>query len=163
MGYMQEIDALQRWVWTVAGLKSYRLTEAPPKIARPAIVWETPSRSQDRNIGRWQYVNKVKQYGKLYVTSLDQLYDLQDLLGMDLAEEAEERKKYINQLPVYSRSDQDGVIIGQLREVYIFYNNGDGLDVPMRIEYEVTYKRNRQTAPPPTSVITKIVTPGLLS
>ncbi|MEK4879333.1 hypothetical protein [Paenibacillus sp. FSL R5-0908] len=162
MSYQQELDALQRWIWSVASLKSYRLAEAPPKIARPAIVWEAPDRSQDRNLSRWQYVNKVKQYGKLYVTKLDQLIDLQDLLGMDLSEEDRTRGKYINQLPVYEHTGADAVIIGQLREVYIIFGNGESMDTPMRVEYEVTYRRNQTIAPPPTEVFTKVVMPGLL-
>jgi hypothetical protein len=161
MGYMQELDALQRWIWTTAQLPSFRLTAAPPKLARPVVVWEAPSRSQDRNLGRWQYVTKVTQYATLYAADLAQLIGCQDLLGLDLADETLERKKYINQLPVFDQEGPTGVVIGQLREVRLHFGNAQGLDVPLRIEYEASYSRKRVIAPAPTSVATKIVTPGI--
>lgn len=161
MGYMQELDALQRWVWTTAQLPSFRLSAAPAKLARPVIVWEAPSRSPDRNLGRWQYVTKVTQYGILYADNLAQLIGYQDILGLDLADETADRKKYINQLPVFDQEGPAGVVIGQLREVQLHFGNAQGLDIPLRIEYEAAYSRKRVEAPAPTSVTTRIVTPGI--
>lgn len=154
MGYMQELDALQKWIYTTAQLPSYRLAAAPPKMPRPVIVWEAPARSQDRNLGRWQFINKVTQFGKVYVEDLAQLLEYQEKLGLDLAEK-------VNQLPVYNAEGAAGtVIVGQLREVQLLFDHTDAtLDIPLRIQYEATYSRERFIAPPPTEVFTKVVMP----
>lgn len=154
MGYLQELDALQKWIYTTAQLPSYRLAAAPPKLPRPVIVWEAPARSQDRNLGRWQFVNRVTQYGKVYAEDLAQLLDYQERLGLDLAEK-------VNQLPVYNEVGAAGtVIVGQLREVQLRFDHTDAsLDVPLRIEYEATYSRVRNEPPAPTEVYTKVIMP----
>jgi len=149
MAYEKELEALQRWVKAAAGLNSVRLSDAQPKVARPVILWETPSRSKDRNLSRYQYVNKVTQYGRLYVNSLDQLLTMQeDLLG-DLEEK-------VGVLPVYAT---DGTVAASLKAVEIAFpsNQVASLDVPFNISYEVTYGRTRPIEPPPaTTVVTKI-------
>ncbi|TVX92220.1 hypothetical protein [Paenibacillus agilis] len=161
MSLSQELDAIQRWVWGAAQLASYRLTEAPAQLARPVIVWEAPSRAKARNLGRWQYTNKVTQFGTLYVASVNQLIQYQDALETDLNEEYRDRHKLINQLPIYDQAGPTGVILGQLREVQLHFENAKGLDIPIRVEYEATYKRNRTVYPAATKVVTKVVMPGM--
>ncbi len=148
MAYEKELEALQRWVKSVAGLNSVRLSDAQPKVARPVILWETPSRSKDRNLSRYQYVNKVTQYGRLYVNSLDQLLVFQENLLGDL----EER---VGVLPIYA----DGTVIANLKAVELVFTDNQGqsissLDVPFGIKYEVTYGRTRPIVPPPATTVT---------
>lgn len=151
MGYTQEIDAVQRWLYGTARLPSYRLEAAPPKLARPVVVWEAPSRQTARNLSRWQYVKKVTQFGKIYVADLAQLLKYQDLLEKDL----EER---VNQLPVFDTEGQAGVVVGQLRDVQLIFDHTEStLDIQLRVSYEATYSRTREIAPPPTDVYTRIV------
>lgn len=153
MTHLLEIDALQRWMYQAAGLPSYRLGTKPPKLPRPVLVWEAPVRLTDRNVGRWQYVKKVTQYGKLYVSSLDQLFQYQDVLEKDL----EER---VQRLPVYDEEGAAGSsVVGHLQQVKLLFDHLDSsLDVQIRIEYEATFSRNRSTAPAPETVVTRVVT-----
>lgn len=151
MEFERELDALQRWIYAAAGLKSMRLTASPPQVARPVILWQAPHRRKARDNSRWQYVNAVTQYGKLYVSNLDQLNDLQAKLLKDLEEK-------VGVLEVF---DQDGLKIALLKEVSIEFTNSTTLDVPIAIRYEATYGRTRPTLPPPAkTVYTKIDTLG---
>lgn len=145
--YLAELEAIQRWVKATAGLNSMRLQTAPPKVARPVILWEAPSRSRDRNITRWLYVNQVTQYGKLYANDLGHLLDFQDKLFSDL----EER---VGVLPVYNQAGQQ---IGKLEAVQLTFRETEGLDVPIEVQYQVTYSRTKPVEPPaPTAVYTKV-------
>jgi len=155
MAYKQELEALQRWVWATANLRSMRLQEAPPKIARPMILWESPDRGKDRDISRWRYVVKVTQYGRLFAKDLDQLLDLQDVLQGALEEQVE-----AGGLPIYEKPGP-GAVIGKLQKLDIKFSNTEGLDVPIQISYEVTYDRKRTVYPAPTFVGTrsKIIEP----
>lgn len=147
MAYLAELEALQRWAYETAGLTSYRLSEAPPKVARPVILFEPPQRSRDRNLGRYTYVNRVQQYGKLFVQSLDQLADLQDKLQHDLEEK-------VGLLYVY---DSNGAPVTRLKNVEVVFNRSESLDVPFIITYEATYGRTKPTpAPAATKVANKI-------
>lgn len=139
--YFQELDALQRWLYSVAGLTSMRLTVAPPKVARPIVLWEAPSRRRDRNINRFQYVNQVRQFGKLYAADLMQLLEYQDRLHTDL----EERNGI---LPIYDKEGPAGVVIGHMKAADLEFTESPVLDVPFSIRYEVTYTRTRPPAPP---------------
>ena len=143
-----ELDALGRWIKGAANLNSIRLTQAPPAVARPVVLWEAAARGKDRNLDRYTYVNRVQQYGKLYVSSLDQLNDLENLLLADL----EER---VGVLPVFA----GGLAIGHLKAVEIEFSNSETLDVPFTVKYEVTYGRVMpDEAPPATYVGNKITT-----
>lgn len=151
MAYLEELDALQRWIYGTAGLTSLRLSEAPPKVARPVILWEAPGRGRDRNLGRWTYVNRVQQYGKLYVTSLDQLASYQEALLGDLEEK-------VGVLSVYN---SQGAVIAKLKNVSIEFNTTQALDVPFIIRYEATYGRTRPAAAPAaTRVVNKRTSSG---
>lgn len=144
--YKKELDAIQRWIYAVAGLTSMRLTQAPPKVARPIILWQASERSKDRNISRYQYVNRVVQYGKLYVNSLDELNDLEYQLLNDIEEK----------LGVLSVFDDQNTEIAKLKAVEVTFDQSNTLDVPIRIEYEATYGRTRPAqAPSATAVFNK--------
>ncbi|NIK67933.1 hypothetical protein [Paenibacillus sp. BK720] len=150
---LQEIDALQRWIYATAKLPSYRLGAAPPKLPRPVIIWEAPSRPASKNISRWKYRKNVTQFGKFYAADLGQLLNYQDTLEKDLEEK-------MGRLPVYEQEGPGAKIVGQLQNVQIIIDNTDQtLDVQIRVTYEATYSRNRDTAPPPTEVFTTVVTP----
>lgn len=147
MEYLKELEVIQTWIKAAANLNSYRLAEAKPKVARPIILWETPSRSRDRNISRYQYVVKVKQYGRLFVKDLEDALRIQELLIIDLEEK-------VGLLPIM---DGDN-LIGRLKEIKIEFTDSEDLDIPFSISYEVTYGRTRPTEPPAaTTVSTRII------
>lgn len=152
MGNLQEIDALQRWVFQDAGLTSIKLKAAPPTVARPAILWETPQRGKAKNLNRYTYVVRVQQYGKLFVADFDQAADLQDkLLGG-----IEER---YGVLPVYESDQADADKIAKLKAVTIDFGNSETLDIPITVTYEATYGRTKPEAlPTATKVTTKTTT-----
>lgn len=136
--YLAELSALQRWVKATVNIDSYRLTTAPPQLARPVILWEAPNRGKDRSISRWAYVNKVTQFGKLYVATIDQLAAVQDTLMSDL----EER---VGVLPLYAA---DGTVATILKRCELTFNNAENLNIPFNLVYEVTYARVRPAAAP---------------
>lgn len=140
--FEQEIDALQRWVKTAAGLNSMRLIAAPPKVARPVILWENPHRGKDRNVSRWQYVNKVQQFGKLFVNSFDEAARIQQQLSLDLEEK-------VGVLPIYEAGNQ----VALLKAVEITFKNSQDLDIPIIVTYEATYSRQRPDVAPPASFV----------
>lgn len=143
-----ELDAIGRWIKGAANLNSIRLQLAPPAVARPVILWEPAARSTSRNLSRYLYVTKVQQYGKLYVVSLDQLNEYENLLLADL----EER---VGLVPVFAGAQT----IGHLEAVEIEFSNSETLDVPFTVRYEVTYSRvTPEAAPPATYVGNKITT-----
>jgi len=147
MDYIKELEAIQTWIKTITGLNSYRLKEAKPKLARPVILWETPSRNRDRNISQYQYVNKVRQYGRLFVSSLEEAIDVQEKLIKDLEEK-------LGVLPVMDGDTQLTV----LKAVELEFQDSNNLDIPFNITYEVTYGRTRPVEPPPATYVgTKII------
>jgi hypothetical protein len=149
MAYLQEIETLQRWIKQAAGLNSMRLQAAPPKVARPVILWETDGRPPGTNLSRWVWVDNVTWYGKLYAASLDQLLVLQEALRFDLEEKA-------GVLPVL---DGAGNEIAKLKNVQISFGNNGTLDVPIEVRYLATYSRTTPPAvPAATYVGTKITT-----
>jgi hypothetical protein len=147
MDYLKELEAIQTWIKQTTGLNSYRLREAKPKLARPVILWETPSRSRDRNLSRYQYVTTVRQYGRLFVTSLDSALTVQEQLIKDLEEK-------VGVLPVMDGQTQ----LGLLKAVTIEFEDGENLDIPFSIRYEATYGRTRPAeAPNATYVGNRII------
>lgn len=150
MGYKEELDALGRWVYQVAGLRSHRLSAAPPKVARPVILWEGPNRRKSQNLGRYEYLRSMTQYATLYVDSLDQLSDLLDKLEKDLADRDD-------CLPMFESDQSDALQIGQLRKVEIELNSSQTLNINFAIRYDVVYSRTRPAeAPHATTVVTKL-------
>lgn len=150
MGYLEEIDALGRWIYQTAGLPSHRLSSAPPKAARPVILWEGPNRRKGQNLGRYKYLKRVTQYGKLYVDNLDQLAELLDKLEKDLAARDE-------WLPMYETDQVGAPQIGKLRNVDIEVNSSESVDINFGIRYEVIYSRPEpDEAPNATKVSNKL-------
>lgn len=148
MEYLKELEVISTWIKAVANLNSFRLAEAKPKVGRPIILWEAPSRSRDRNLSRYQYVVKVKQYGRLFVKTLEDTLRIQELLINDLEEK-------VGVLPIMDGAE----LIGRLKEVTIDFTESENLDVPFSISYEVTYGRTKPTEPPAaTTVSTKVIT-----
>lgn len=145
--YKAELDALQSWIWQTANVKAVLLQEAPPKVSRPVILWEPPGRKRDRNITRYTYVNRVTQYGKLYVSSMDQLDKIEEDLLADLEEK-------VGILPI---NDTNGNRVAWLKDVTIEFRNSETLDVPFTVTYESTYARTKPQVPPPATYVgTKI-------
>ncbi|WP_138751120.1 hypothetical protein [Paenibacillus sinopodophylli] len=141
--FTYELEAITRWVKATAGLSSMLLSAAPPTVARPVILWEAPQRSRDRNISRYVFVNKVRQYGRLFAADLLKLLDYQARLQLDL----EDRDGL---LEVFDRT---GTVIGKLKEVTVRFETSEALDVPFSVEYEATYSRNRPVDPPAASTV----------
>jgi hypothetical protein len=150
MGYKEELDALGRWIYKTAGLLSHRLSEAPPKVARPVVLWEAPTRRNGRQLGNYGFIRTVGQYGVLYVKNLDQLAELLDKLEKDLAERND-------LLPMYA-SDQAGAAqIGWLKNVQLEHNTAQSVDVPIVVRYEVVQDRLMpEEAPAAVKVVTKL-------
>lgn len=151
MGYKQELDALGRWVYGVAGLKNHRLSAAPPQVTRPVILWEAPNRVKGQNMGSYHYTKRTTQYGKLYVNDLDELADLLDLLEKNLGDGFE-------WLPVYESEAENAAVIGKLRNVQIEAGTSQNTDTPFTVRYEVIYSRPiPQQAPHATSINNRII------
>lgn len=149
MGYKQEIDALGRWVFGVAGLRSHRLSAAPPQVARPVILWEAPSRVKGLNLGNYHYTKKTSQFGKLYVTHLDQLADLIDTLEKHLGDNYEA-------LPIYESDQAAAAVVGYLRNVEFDISTAQKVDVPITVKYEAIYSRPLpEVLPAATKIFTK--------
>jgi len=136
--YLAELNALQIWIKAAVNIDSYRLTTAPPQLPRPVILWEAPHRGKDRNLGRWVYVNKVTQYGKLYVTNIDQLAVVQERLLTDLEERT-------GLLPITS---VEGTVVTLLKRCEITFENAENLNVPFNVVYEIAYTRIRPPEAP---------------
>lgn len=145
MTYDMELTAIQTWVKSVAGLPSWKLKEAPSKLPRPVIIWETPSRVKARNTGRYEYVMSVKQYGRLCVSSVEEAVAYQDQLITDL-----EQRDGV--LPV---RDSENQIVRKLRRAELEFD-GQDLEASFTLSYEVTYYRQQpEQAPHATSVVLK--------
>lgn len=153
MGYKEELDALGRWVYKTAGLQSHRLSEAPPKVARPVILWEAPSRRKGRDLGNYSFLKSIAQYGKLYVASLDQLADLLDKLEKDLAERND-------LLPMYETDQLGAKRIGWLTQVELEVGNATTVDVPIILRYSVQQGRLYPDEAPPAVTVTTKLTQG---
>lgn len=150
MDYLRENEALQIWIKAAAGLSSYRLKDAKPQLARPVILFETPSRGKSTNLGRYKYTIPVKQYAKLFVNSVEQAHEVQENLIKDL----EER---VGVLPIYGDDKQPLAGIN-LKAVVIDFEQGEQLDIPFTISYEATYSRTKPAeAPPATTVSSKLI------
>lgn len=147
--YLQEIDALQRWVYRAAALRTMRLSGAPPTVARPTILWENPSRGRSKNLGQYTYVVRVQQFGKLHVENFDQAAVYQEKLLQDLED------RY-GVLQVY-KDDQGAEVVALLKAVTVEFGSTETLDIPVTVTYEATYGRQRpQTAPLARVVGTKV-------
>lgn len=152
MSSLQEIDALQRFVYQAAGLRSMRLAAAPPTVARPVILWEQPQRGRNRNLNRYTYVVQVRQFGKLFVENYDQAAELQDSLLYDLEE------KY-GVLDVYEGSQ----VVARLKAVEIEFSSSENLDIPFSITYQATYGRTRPEAVPAATYVGNKITTDVIA
>lgn len=147
MDYQGELKAVQSWLKATAGLNSWRRSEAPPTLPRPVVVWDSPYRGRANNLHRYAYVQKVIYYGKLYVSSLNEVLDLQDTLITDLE----------NKCGVIPINGSGGTPLGLLKDATLEFTETEGLDVPFRLTYYVTYGRIKPAAPPaPLKVFTRV-------
>jgi hypothetical protein len=150
MGYKEELDALGRWVYKTAGVQSHRLSSAPPKVARPVILWEGPNRRKGRDLGNYSFIKSISQYGTLYVDSLDQLAEILDKLEDDLA-------KRNNLLPMFISDQAEADAIGWLKQVELDLYTTETVNIPIVIRYDVTQGRTLpEEAPPAVKVVTKL-------
>ena len=149
--FANELEALQRWCTTAASLASFHAGQAPTELVRPVVEFKPPYRERDRNRDRYVYVNKVIQYGVLYVATLAQGMSLQDKLFSSL-EEA------MGRIPVYGlvddgRGGQQEGIIAWLFDARLEFQTAAGLDIPFTLTYYVSYTRTRPINPPPASFV----------
>lgn len=152
MDYLRENTALQIWIKAAAGLNSYRLKDAKPQLPRPVILFETPSRGKTTNLGRYKYTVPVKQYGKLFINSVEEAHEVQENLIKDLEEK-------VGVLPIYG-DDQKPLTGIYLKAVVIDFDEGEQLDIPFTISYEATYSRTKPAeAPNATTVSSRLATP----
>lgn len=150
MSYRQEIDALSRWIYQTTGLSSILLSDAPPQVARPVILWEAPNRRRGRDLGNYGFERRVTQYGTLYITHLFQLADIVESLESNIAER-------FDILPVFASDELGAPRIGWLKKVELEVNNAQGTDVGISIRYTVNQDRPTPVPlPPATKVVTKI-------
>lgn len=150
MGYKEELDALGRWLFKTTGLRSHRLSSAPPQVARPVVLWEGPGRQKGRDLGSYSFIRTVSQYGKLYVNNLDQLADIIDKLEKDLADRSD-------LLPVFENDQAGAKQIGWLKQVVIEVTTSTVVDVPITVRYEVVQGRiTPEEAPAATKVVTRM-------
>lgn len=150
MDYLGENEALQIWIKAASGLNSYRLKDAKPQLARPVILFETPSRGKSTNLGRYKYTIPVKQYGKLFVNSVEQAHEVQENLIKDL----EDR---VGVLPLYG-ADKLPIAGVHLKAVVIDFEKGEQLDIPFTISYEATYSRTKPAEAPHAVTVTNTIT-----
>ncbi|MCM3789426.1 hypothetical protein M3221_13555 [Domibacillus indicus] len=146
MNFVQEIDALQRWLFKTAGLRSYQLSEAPPKVARPVVLWEIPSRSSGRYWDNYTRLKTAAQYGKLYVQNLQEYGELISKLEQDLHDK-------MNEIPVYETSDASASIIGYLIDVDLETSTAQNLDVPIVVRYNAVHEREQPELPGPATAV----------
>lgn len=148
MDYELELQAVQKWLKTSAGLNSWRRAAAPPTLPRPVVIWESPYRGRTRHLNRYAYTQSVKYYGKLFINSLDEVLKLQNLLTEDLE----------NRCGLLDVVGADGIVVGFLKAAEIKFTETEGLDVPFTFSYEASYSRTKPKAiPPPNYVYTKVV------
>lgn len=146
--YTKELETIQTWIKATAGINSYRLAEAKPKVPRPVILFETPARGASKPVATYTYVVPVKQYGKLFISNLEEANRIQSALIKDLHE-----KRGV--LPIMDGTTK----IGYLKAIVFDFREGQGLDIPFTLQYEVAYGITRPVMPPPaTTVNTKVVT-----
>lgn len=148
--YRAEIDALQRFIYAAAGLKSARQSANSTPVARPLVLFGPPQRLKDRQLSDLVYVTRVVQYATLQVTSLDELVDAQEALISDLQSRG-------SVLPVYADDTANAAQVSTLKRVEIEFDNDLSLDVPMRIRYEATYKTGDPTVYPAATKVTNRV------
>lgn len=148
--YLQELDALQRFVWESAQLKSMRLIDAPPAVARPVLMWEAPHRRKGQEIDSYTYTMHVTQYGKLYTATLNQLNDFQEKMTVYLENGDSAAGRPPITLPLF---DPQNERVGWLKQVQLEFDHSVDLDVGLQIKYRVTYSRVRPAPAPPATKV----------
>lgn len=140
--YLKELSTIQTLFKSAAGLPSWRVAEMSPKLSRPVVLFEAPNRKKDRELSRESYVMRVQQFGKLYVTSVDNLATYQEQLITALEDAC-------NLLEVMDGEER----IAYLKNVELEFEDTDTLDVTFSITYEATYGRPVPAAPPPATFV----------
>lgn len=146
--FERELEAIQIFVKQATDVNSFKLAVAPPKLSRPVILWEAPSRGLARRIDQYTEVRTVRQFGKLYVSSLNEANKYQDQFyaALQLAGNVIEIK-------------EGGQRIGILKAVQLEFRESETLDIPFSLRYEVAYEQGRPAlAPKATTVVNKITT-----
>lgn len=154
--YEKELQAVQRFFKTAAGLTSFHVDKRPKSIPRPVAEFMPPFRGTDRNLTRYKYVTKVIQYGTLYVATLAEIVAYQDKL-LSALEEA------VGSIPVFGlvpdgQGGQKEGVIASLTDGEIAFDSAKALDVPFSLTYYVTYTRVRPPDPPPARMVGNKIT-----
>lgn len=131
MEYQKELNTVQTWLKSTAGLNSFkRGTEL--NLSRPVVLFDVPGRSRARHLTRFSYVQTVTYPCTLYVDTMDEAVRYQEALATDLEDKC-------NVLEIV---DESGERVGWLKNVTLKFTEGDSLNVPFTLTYEVAYKRS---------------------
>lgn len=140
MEYAKELNAVQTWLMSSAGLKSFKRGTGL-KLSRPVVLFDSPGRSRARHLTRYSYVQTVQFFGTLYVDNLDEAIAYQEALVSDLE----------NKCGVIEVKDAGGKVEGRLKCAELKFKETDSLDIPFTLSYEVAYKRSGWDTPIPTA------------
>lgn len=130
MEYKKELDTIQTWLKSTAGLNSFK-RGTNLNLSRPVVLFDVPGRSRARHLTRYSYVQTVTWPCTLYVNSLDDAVKYQEALVTDLEDRC-------NALEIL---DDNKNRVGWLKNVTAKFTNGDSLDATFTLTYDVAYKR----------------------
>lgn len=147
MEYAKELDTLQRWLKSTAGLNSFK-RGVGLKLSRPVVLFDVPGRGRARHLARYAYVQTVTWPCTLYVDSLDEAVRYQEALVTSLEDKCN----------VLEIKDENGNRIGWLKNVVAKFLDGDSLDSTFTLTYDVAYKRSGwdTTVPNVDTIYTKL-------
>lgn len=141
--YQKELDTISKWIYDTTGVPGLEITNDRSKRARPFILYEIPWRGRDRNITRYKYINRVRQYAKLFVRNATEALEIQEKLLKGIED-------LDGILPVL---DDQGEEIGLLKEVNIEFTDSQGLEINFTVNYEVTYSRPKPDPVPAATFV----------
>lgn len=130
MDYDKELNAIQTWLKSTAGLASFK-RGVSLSLSRPVVLFDSPGRSRSKHLTRYAYVQTVSVFGTLYVDSLDECLIYQNALLQDLEDKC----------GVVDVVDDKGNLEGRLKNANLKFKEGDSLDVAFTLTYDVAYKR----------------------
>ena len=140
MEYSKELDTVQTWLKSTAGLNSFR-RGVELNLARPVVLFDVPGRSRARHLTRYAYVQTVTWPCTLYVDTLEEAVRYQEALVTSLEDKCN----------VLEIKDDTGKRIGWLKKVVAKFLDGDSLDATFTLTYEVAYKRSGWDTPVPNA------------
>lgn len=129
MEYAKELETIQKWLKSTAGLNSFK-RGVGLNLSRPVVLLDVPGRSRARHLTRYSYVQTVTWPCTLYVDTLDEAVRYQEALVTDLEDRC-------NALEILDGN----ICIGWLKNVVAKFIDGDSLDATFTLTYEVAYKR----------------------